>query len=106
MRQIARDRGIDAILNLYNVDIIIGLSDSWLSTFSAAAGYPMATLPLGYLDYNGRAFGLSAIAKAGQEALLVKVMGLWEETFGPRQVPPMLRNGTLGKMAGPVPATS
>lgn len=54
------------------------------------SGYPIATLPLGYLEYNGQPFGLAAIAKAHQGALLIEVQSAWEATFGPRQ-PPVLR---------------
>ncbi len=53
-------------------------------------GYPIASVPLGYLDYNGRAFGMVAIAAEHGEATLVKFMGAWEATFGPRKPPPML----------------
>lgn len=44
-------------------------------------------MPLGYLDYNGRAFGMSAVARRGQDALLVKVMSAWEATMPPRRTP-------------------
>lgn len=47
-------------------------------------------MPLSYLDYNGRPFGVAAITKKGQEALLVKVMSAWEATFPPRRPPPQL----------------
>lgn len=47
-------------------------------------------MPLSYLDFNGRAFGLAAIAGQNQEALLVKVLSAWEATFPPRKPPPML----------------
>ena len=55
-----------------------------------SAGYPIATMPLGYLDYNGRAFGLCCIARAHQDALLIKAQSAWEKTFGPRLPPPLL----------------
>ena len=54
------------------------------------AGYPIATMPLGYLDFNGRPFGLCIIARAHQDALLLKVLSAWEATFGPRLPPPLL----------------
>lgn len=38
MRQTARERGIDRILDDYNVDVIIGLADSGLTSFAAGAG--------------------------------------------------------------------
>ncbi|KAI9768832.1 MAG: hypothetical protein M1840_004646 [Geoglossum simile] len=80
LQQVGRDRGIDHILKTYGVDVIMGPADR----------YPIATLPLSYLDYNGRPFGLVVIASAHQEALLLKVQSAWEATFGPRLPPPAL----------------
>ena len=53
------------------------------------AGCPSVTLPLGYLDWNGRPFGLLAIASQFQEELLLDVARAWEATFPPRQAPPL-----------------
>ena len=50
-------------------------------------GYPVASLPLVYLDFNGRPFGLQITAKAHQEALLIQAQSAWEATF-PRRQPP------------------
>jgi amidase len=41
------------------------------------------------LDYNGRPFALLAVAKAHQEATLIKVMSAWEATFPARKPPPL-----------------
>ena len=54
-------------------------------------GYPVATLPLGYLDFNGRPFGFQVFAKAHQEALLVQVQSAWEASF-PKRQPPVLED--------------
>ena len=56
-------------------------------------GYPIATLPLSYLDFNGRPFGLVALASAHQDALLVQVQSAWEATFPRRKPPPMFWDG-------------
>jgi amidase len=53
-------------------------------------GYPMAAMPLGYADLNGRPFGLMALAGKHQEAKLFQLMNAWEGTFGPRKPPPLL----------------
>ena len=58
------------------------------------AGYPIASLPLGYLDYNGRAFGMVAIAGANGEAQLFEVMSAWDIMFNPVKPPPMLVGGS------------
>lgn len=90
MRQAARTDGIDDILKTYDVDVIIGPTESKMCSYAASAGYPIATLPLGYLDFNGRPFGLCCIARAYEEALLIKVQSAWEATFPARRPPPAL----------------
>ncbi len=52
-----------------------------------ATGYPIAALPLGYLDYNGRAIGLQAMAGAHEEQLLLTFLGAYEHSFKPRKPP-------------------
>lgn len=55
-----------------------------------APGYPIATVPLGTIDYNGRPFGLAIIAKAGREDLIFAFMSAFEAVSKPRAVPPRL----------------
>lgn len=69
----------------YKIDVIIGPSDSWFSKYSAATGFPLCALPLGYIPYNGRPIGLTAIAK--NEATLITLMSAFEATFPVRQAP-------------------
>lgn len=47
-------------------------------------------MPLGFLDINGRAFGMVAMARKHQEATLLKFLAAWDDTFHPRKPPPML----------------
>jgi amidase len=44
-------------------------------------------MPLGKLNFNDRPFGIVAIARAHEDMTLVKVMHLWQETFGERITP-------------------
>ncbi len=60
---------------------------SSLSDELVNSGYPVASLPLGYSDFNGRPFGLQVFAKAHQEALLIQVQSAWEASFPKRQPP-------------------
>ncbi|KAJ5238304.1 hypothetical protein N7468_002923 [Penicillium chermesinum] len=90
LRKTSKERGVEHVLEANNVDVILGPIEGGLSTMATAGGYPIAAMPLSYLDYNGRAFGVAAIANKGQEALLVKVMSAWEATFPPRRPPPQL----------------
>ncbi|KAI4220073.1 MAG: hypothetical protein LQ349_008177 [Xanthoria aureola] len=87
-REVSRTKGIDKILEDYNLDVIIGPAESSMTDIAAASGYPIASLPLGYLDFNGRPFGMAALASAHQEATLIKVQSAWEATFPPRHPPP------------------
>lgn len=50
-------------------------------------------MPLSYLDYNGRPFGVAAIAGKDQEALLIQVMSAWEATFPARKPPQISTSG-------------
>ncbi|WVO18403.1 hypothetical protein L204_106119 [Cryptococcus depauperatus] len=89
----ARDRcskrGIDKTFEENGVDIVMGPGDALLFSIAGSAGYPIASLPLNYLDFNGRAFGLQIIAKAHQDALLIRAQSAWEATF-PKRQPPLL----------------
>ncbi|KAL7946394.1 amidase family protein [Trichoderma barbatum] len=82
-------RGIDRTLEENEVDIIMGPGDGPMFGIALTAGYPVATLPLGYLEFNGRPFGMQIAAKAHQEALLIQAQSAWEATFPKRQPPPL-----------------
>ncbi|CAK7233312.1 hypothetical protein SCUCBS95973_008552, partial [Sporothrix curviconia] len=81
--------GVDKALEENDVDVIIGPGDGPLFAIPGTAGYPVASLPLGYLDFNGRPFGMQITAKAHQEALLIQAQSAWEATFSKRQPPPL-----------------
>ncbi|KAL6801328.1 amidase signature domain-containing protein [Trichoderma sp. SZMC 28013] len=93
LRRLAGPDGIDQILNLFSLDAIASLADSPLSSVASAAGYPIATMPLGILDMNGRPFGISMTASKHQENKLFQIMSAWE-TLGARQPPPALMEET------------
>lgn len=52
-------------------------------------GYPIATLPLGYLYFNGTPFAMAVVAKEHREDILIEVQSAWEATFPARQSPSM-----------------
>jgi amidase len=79
--------GIDKVLEDNEVDIILGPGDGALFNIAGTAGYPVASLPLGYLDFNGRPFGMQITARAHQESLLIQAQSAWEALFPPRQPP-------------------
>ncbi|EPS29808.1 hypothetical protein PDE_04758 [Penicillium oxalicum 114-2] len=90
VRDVGRTRGIDKIFKEFNVNVIVGPAESGLTGFASATGYPIATLPLGYLDFNGRPHGLAAIAGPHQDALLIQLQSAWEASTAPRK-PPVLQ---------------
>ena len=90
MRWVGRDRGIDELFARRGINAVIGPAESALCQFASVAGYPIASLPLGYLRFNGRPHGLAAIAKAHEEARLIQLQSAWEVSFPARRPPPML----------------
>ena len=75
----------------YNVDVIIGPADARMASVAAAAGYPVGVMPLGFADFNGRAFGMNIIARAGEEDKILHAMSAWAAIFPDARVsPPML----------------
>lgn len=46
-------------------------------------------MPLGYLDLNGRPFGMGMIARQNADAKLIEIMSAWDATF-PKRKPPTL----------------
>ena len=99
----------DETIEKYDIDVIIAPGDCMLSTYSAAGGkqisvpaahytytlqfltllpeFPIATLPISCLDFNGRPVGLLVAAPRHKEWLLIKVMSAWEATFPGRKEP-------------------
>lgn len=82
---------IDKTLADSNIDVILGPADARMASVAAVAGYPIGSVPLGYADFNGRAFGMNMIAKKGEEAKMLEVMSAWEASFpDAHRPPPML----------------
>lgn len=93
----------EALFSKLDIDVIIAPGDSSLQMYSAACGkvdpssvsrplstctgFPIATLPVGYLDYNGRPFGLTVACPCHGEGMLFRVMHAWESTFPAREDP-------------------
>ncbi|KAK3395178.1 amidase signature domain-containing protein [Podospora didyma] len=79
---------LDEVFDEKGITIIAAPADSPLCIHAAAAGYPIATVPLGQLKYNGRPFGLCLVAKAHQEETLLRFMAAYEGFVSdPRSVP-------------------
>ena len=91
MRHLYRENGIDRALHQYGIDIIAAPALSRICEVASASGYPIATLPLDQLDYNGMPFGLAFISKAHREDALFALMKASENMVGKREVPDALR---------------
>jgi len=84
---------IDKALRDNSIDVILGPSDCMFASMASAAGYPVASMPLGFADLNGRAFGVHVLARMGEEDKILRVMCAWEATFPEaRRPPPLLVN--------------
>lgn len=95
-------------MNDNKLDFVVSLTDSPIHSIAAIGGMntlsiplrierlrltlglPSANVPLGYLEPSGRPFGLTFVAKAGEEARLSEVMAVYEETFPKRRLPQAL----------------
>lgn len=69
------------------VELLVGTCDSAFCVHAAAAGYPVAAVPLARLRYNGRPFGLCVIARAHGEEALLRFMAAYEAAMPARPVP-------------------
>lgn len=99
----ARTRNLDWAINsildpaLSKVDVLIGIpygpawksdlvngddfaSASWMTHAPAISGYPIASLPMGFVD--GLPVGLGIVAKANDEFNLARALGQFEQIFG------------------------
>ncbi|KAK3345811.1 amidase signature domain-containing protein [Lasiosphaeria hispida] len=79
---------VRSLLKEYDVDVILGPCDSRTGSVGSAAGFPVANLPLGFANFNGRPFSLHMIAPANEEAKILQIMSAWEATFPENVKPP------------------
>jgi len=82
--------GLEKVMKQNNLDAVIGPSDGPLASIAAMCGSPVATMPLGRLELNGRPFGLSVTALPKQDTALFRVMSAFEATFPGRILPPFV----------------
>ncbi|KAH6603923.1 hypothetical protein Trco_007369 [Trichoderma cornu-damae] len=86
LRHVAQEI-VDTAFDTQGVNIIVAPGDSSLCIHAAAAGYPIATAPIGQLRYNGRPFGMCILARANDEESLLRFMAAYEAVAAPRPVP-------------------
>lgn len=96
---VSRTHGIDATLKKYNLDALIAPTEGYTSGVAAIAGYPMITVPLGFLPNTtlitpnekktisdlpiwpapNFPFGISFIGTAYSEARLIELAYSYEQ---------------------------
>ena len=79
---------IESALSEHQIDVIMAPGDSRLVSVASGAGCPLANLPLGFADFNGRAHGLTVVARPRHEIDLLRVMSAWEGSFPEALAPP------------------
>lgn len=88
--------GLDAYLADNNLDVLIAPTWSWLYSWAAVAGYPSATLPVGYQQVatpnvaEGSAVGFEMVAGPWQEAKILALMYDLEQELNARRPPQFL----------------
>ncbi|KAI1420240.1 amidase signature enzyme [Xylaria sp. FL1777] len=87
LRRLVVDGDLGKLMKEKGLDIIVAPSDSTLVSYSACAGWPIATVPLGRTESNGQPFGLFILARENREDTLLKFMHLFEASFPPVALP-------------------
>jgi amidase len=106
--QLARTEGIDATMDKYNLDAIVGPTGgpAWLtdlvngdhfaggsSNAAAVAGYPNINVTAGFI--SGLPVGISFFGRAWSEPTLIRLAFAFEQTIRARQAPRFL--STIGR---------
>lgn len=69
---------MDKVLREYEVDVTMSIPMGRTATITAICGYPVGTVPLGYARFNGAGYGMSIIALANAEQLILIIMSAWD----------------------------
>lgn len=86
-------RSMEETLTKHGIDVIVGPAEGRICTMAGVTGWPIASLPLGFADYNGSAFGHHMIGRPGQEEMMLRIANAWNATFpAARKPPPLLVN--------------
>ncbi|EQL01229.1 Amidase signature domain protein [Ophiocordyceps sinensis CO18] len=78
---------LDKAFDDNGVNLIVGPVDSAFCIHACAAGYPLATVPVGQLRYNGRPFGMVATARLNDEEALLRFQAAYEAAWRRRPLP-------------------
>lgn len=92
LRKSYRD-AVERCFEATGADVIMASGESYLTSIASGAGYPIASVPLGFSSYNGRPSGMEILARNGEEEKVFRVMSAWKTSFPEaRKPPPLLVN--------------
>ncbi|KAL7784958.1 putative amidase [Trichoderma ceciliae] len=97
VRQAAGTDGVDRVLEEYGIDAIVAPTESEIHRIASFAGYPIGTMPLGYLLPSGRPHGLSILSSESNDALILGIMHVYETMSFTRKVPSYLNSVLVEK---------
>lgn len=80
-----REQGIDAALAAHELDALL-MPGSWGASLAAKAGYPAICVPAGYLA-NGCPMGITFVASAYEEPIILKLAYAFEQATQHRRPP-------------------
>ncbi|KAH6616147.1 amidase signature domain-containing protein [Chaetomium sp. MPI-SDFR-AT-0129] len=89
LRKSYRD-AVEKCFETTGADVIMASGESYLTSIASGAGYPIASVPLGFSSYNGRPYGMEILARNGEEEKMFRVMSAWEVSFPDARKPPPL----------------
>lgn len=81
LRQIAREASMAKYMREHDLDIVLSSSDATLISFSACAGWPVATVPVGNLSKNDQPWGMFALSRDGSVDTLLRFMKAFHRSF-------------------------
>lgn len=88
---VVRSHTQDAIRKMlldYKLDAVVGPADARMASVASVAGMSVGSMPLGFADFNGRAWGVNVITGTDGEARMLEVMSAWATTFPDARKPP------------------
>ncbi|KAL7907171.1 putative amidase [Trichoderma velutinum] len=98
VRQAAGPESVDRVPKEYDIDAIIAPTDSEIHKLASFSGYPMGTMPLGYLLPSGRPHGLSILSSKCNDAMILRIMHVYGTKSFTRKVPSQLEADSVRKV--------
>lgn len=81
LHQLARNGSLAKYMREHGLDIVLSSSDATLISFSACAGWPVATVPVGNLTKNDQPWGMFALSRDGSVGTLLRFMRAFRGSF-------------------------